>query len=219
MPSRVDEARGRAALLVVDMQVGDADADSEYVRGRRARDGDAVADYYVGRIREQVVPNTRRLLDAYRAAGEEVVFVRIELLTRDGRDRSAVHRERGIHFPPGSSEGRIIPELEPRDDELVVSKTSHSAFWATGLHELLENLEVRRLAITGVVTSSCVRASALDAVRLMDAAVSVVADATATWSPELQKATETELRAAGVEIVETGAAVDSIREGAEFLQR
>ena len=207
---------GAPGLLLVDLQYGDADPASAYALRRRARDGEDAYAYYTGRLREQVIPNVVRLQETFRSAGHEVLFVRIESRTADGRDRSPDHVARGIHFPPGSAEGRILDELAPLASEIVLSKTGDSAFVATGLAELLDNLGVRDLVVAGVVTGSCVRATALDAVRLARAGsrgrarTIVASDATATWSPELQTAAETDLREAGARIETTEQIISAV---------
>jgi maleamate amidohydrolase len=53
--------------------------------------------------------------------------------------------------------------LEPRDNELVVSKQYASAFFGTSLASTLTAQGVDTLIITGVTTSGCVRASCVDA--------------------------------------------------------
>ena len=101
------------ALLLVDLQNGDAHPASAYVARRRARDGDAAAERYLGRLRDEVIPNARRLRAAFRQLERPVIFVRIQSLTPDGRERSPDHVRRGIHFPPGSWDGAIIDDLAP----------------------------------------------------------------------------------------------------------
>jgi ureidoacrylate peracid hydrolase len=207
-------------LLLIDLQYGDADPNSAYVQRRRARDGEDAYRYYTDRLAKSVIPNVARLQAAFRDARREVLFVRIESRTRDGRDRGPDHVARGIHFPPGAPEGRILDEVAPQDDEVVLCKTSDSAFVATGLPDLLHNLEVRDLVIAGVVTGSCVRATALDALSLARAGARagartvIVEDATATWSADLQRATEDELRDAGAAIETTERVVGAIRTAA-----
>ena len=52
----------RPALLLIDLQYGDAHPDCGYVRRRRrARDGDVAAEYYLSRIRDHVLPPTINL--------------------------------------------------------------------------------------------------------------------------------------------------------------
>jgi maleamate amidohydrolase len=57
----------------------------------------------------------------------------------------------------------IVPQLAPREDELVVRKTEPSAFFGTGLAAWLTQRGVRTLLIAGATTSGCVRASVVDA--------------------------------------------------------
>lgn len=57
----------------------------------------------------------------------------------------------------------IVPQLAPRDDELVVRKTVPSAFFGTSLAPWLAQRGVKTLLVAGCVTSGCVRASVVDA--------------------------------------------------------
>lgn len=57
----------------------------------------------------------------------------------------------------------IVPQLTPRDGELVVRKTVPSAFFGTQLAPWLTQRAVRTLLVAGAVTSGCVRASVVDA--------------------------------------------------------
>jgi maleamate amidohydrolase len=67
------------------------------------------------------------------------------------------------HFLRGSPMGAFAAGLEPRDNELVVSKQYASAFFGTSLASTLTAQGVDTLIITGVTTSGCVRASCVDA--------------------------------------------------------
>src|SRR5689334_3517073 len=153
----------RTALLVVDMQYGDAHRDWGLLPDKRAAGLTDDVERYATRLDDMVVPNIQRLLAAFRSSGGEVVYVRIESLTEDGRDRGPEHRAKGIHFPPGSQEGKILEEIAPMGDELVLSKTCGSAFRGTNIAYLLRNMQRSTLVVVGVVTGSCVQATAVDA--------------------------------------------------------
>jgi nicotinamidase-related amidase len=58
---------------------------------------------------------------------------------------------------------RIVPSLAPLGDDVVVDKAYASAFWATPLLTYLVALHVDSVIVTGVSTSGCVRATAVDA--------------------------------------------------------
>src|SRR6476660_10343057 len=75
--------------------------------------------------------NIRRLLDAFRTARLEVIYTLIENLTRDGRDRSLDYKLSGFNIAKGSWEARVVEDIAPREDEIVLPKTSSSAFNST----------------------------------------------------------------------------------------
>lgn len=173
------------ALLVVDVQYGDAHPDYGVVRALRERHPGST-DYYEARLRT-AVPAIRRLQDAFRAHGREVIHVRIGALTRDGRDRSEEHKLLGIHFPPGSKEAEILEEVAPVGDEIVIAKTCGGVFDGTNLDYVLRNLGIRHLVVCGVVTSGCVEAAVRGASG-RGYRVCLVEDACAAWTAELERA-------------------------------
>ena len=184
--------RGSTALLVIDMQFGDAHRDYGLLREMRER-GDFGYEYYINEVESRVIPNIRRLLTAFRANHYEVIHTRIASLTADGRDRSLEHKRLAMHFAPGSIEAEILPEVGPAGDEIVLSKTCGGVFNGTNLSYILRNLEIRTLVIAGVVASGCVEVAVRDAADLGYAVVDVK-DATASWSPEMYAAS---MRAVG----------------------
>jgi len=124
------------------------------------------------------LPGVVRLQAGFRAAGREVIHVRIRALTADGRDRSEGHKRCGLHAPPGSKEAEFLPEVAPRGDEVVVDKTACGAFSSTNLAYVLRNLGLRELVLCGVLTDECVESAAREACDLgFD--VTVVEDACA----------------------------------------
>lgn len=68
-------------------------------------------------------------------------------------------------FDAGSPLGDFPKELQPADGERVISKQYASAFFGTGLDKILHEMGVDTLLITGLSTSGCVRATALDALQ------------------------------------------------------
>jgi nicotinamidase-related amidase len=136
---------GRAALLIIDVQngiVGPAQATSkpEFHATASAR----------------VIPNIRRLLNAFRAAHLEVIYTVIENLTQDGRDRSLDYRLSGFNIAKGAWEARVIDEIVPQRDEIVLPKTSSSVFNSTNLDYLLRNIGIEDLFVTGFMTDQCI---------------------------------------------------------------
>jgi nicotinamidase-related amidase len=178
--------REHTALLIVDMQYGDASMDHGLFKKRREMGYTHGLDYFAGRM-AMIVPNIQRLLAACRLRGAEVVYTRIKAMTRDGRDRSAIHKELGIHFPAGSKEAEILDEIKPAGDEMVFDKTTGSVFNSTNIHYVLRNVGIETLLMVGVMTSGCVESAARDA-KDLGYHVIVVEDACATWTHDMHVA-------------------------------
>src|SRR5262249_31672991 len=152
----------------------------------RARGLTAGLDYYAQAM-QRIVPNVRRLQEACRSAGIEVMFSRIQSATQDGRDRGRIHKDLQIFCPPDSKEASILEEIAPVGDEIVFSKTTGSVFNSTAIQHVLLSMGIRNLIMCGVMTSGCVESAARDATDL-GFGVIVVADACASWSEELHQA-------------------------------
>ncbi len=71
-------------------------------------------------------------------------------------------------FPPHavkSTEGsKIIEELKPQGNDIIVRKSTFSGFFNTNLDEILKKLLVKKLIVTGDVTNICVLYTVADAV-------------------------------------------------------
>ena len=156
-----DIRRDNTALLTIDMQY--LDAAWEWGMCKRARTAGFEEDllYYRGRL-AAIVPKIRQLQAACRAKGVEVVHVKIQSLKRDGRDRGPAHKGLGMHASPGSREAEILDELKPLADEVVLTKTTSSAFNGTALDRLLRALGIQNLILCGVFTTNCVESAARD---------------------------------------------------------
>lgn len=139
------------------------------------------AEYFLTRAHMQVVPNQRRLLSAFREARQTVLHTIIESLTADGRDRSLDHKLSDMHLPKGSEQARIIDDLTPVVNEIVLPKTSSGVFNSTNIDYVLRNLETRHLIIAGIVTDQCVDMAVRDAAD-RGYLVTLVEDACATYT-------------------------------------
>jgi nicotinamidase-related amidase len=88
-----------------------------------------------------------------------------------------------VHAVKGTPGARIIEELEPAPDDIILAKDAYSAFYGTRLEETLKCLGVDSIRMTGCVTHICVLFTAADAV-LRDYQVTVVEDGVAGLSRE-----------------------------------
>ena len=66
---------------------------------------------------------------------------------------------------PGSEETSFLRELSPSSNELLVEKKFASAFFKTNLADELYKMNVDSIVVSGVTTSGCVRATALDSLQ------------------------------------------------------
>lgn len=87
----------------------------------------------------------------------------------------------------GGASAHLAERLAPEDGHYYVLKPKHSAFMATALPVLLQQLDVDRIAITGIATDSCVLATAIDA-HMRDYRLWVPGDCTAARTPALKRA-------------------------------
>ena len=130
-----------------------------------------------------MIPNMQRLQSACRDANIEVIYTTIESLTEDGRDRSLDYKITGFNVPKGSWDGKVIDQIAPQRDEIVLPKSSSSVFISTNIDYLLRNLGVRQLVISGLITDQCVESAIRDACDL-GYLVTQVTDACLTYSAE-----------------------------------
>ena len=114
---------------------------------------------FFDRMRGAVIPNIANLISHCRARGVEVIFARIACQKLDGRDRSLSQKKPGFNYlllPKDRADSQIVDELGPRDDEIVVVKTTDSALTGTSLRLMLANMGIRDVICTGIFTDQCV---------------------------------------------------------------
>jgi len=190
-PQRTLPIVARPALLVVDMQ-------NDFVR--------AGAPFEVPAARETIPPQ-QRLLDAFRAHGLLIVFLKWIGVENDPYR----HMQDKFTWARGLAEDikgcrpghprhytdidalrdccAVIDELAPTDDEIQLTKRGYGGFLGTSLDEILRDRGIDGVVITGVMAECCVEDTARQAYQLHYPAV-VVADGVATYDP---KATATML--------------------------
>jgi biuret amidohydrolase len=151
--------RGKLALLVIDVQntyLTRPDPATLDSAGRAAYD--AWTPFHE-RMHETVIPTIRRLLDRFRNAGHEVLYARIACQTKDGRDRSLSQKLPGwnnLLLPWDEWASQIVPDIAPREDEIVATKTTDSALTGTNLRLILANMGISQVVCCGIFTDQCI---------------------------------------------------------------
>lgn len=139
----------RPALLIVDFVMAYLDPASSLYAGV-----------------ETALASNERLLAAAHQAGVPVIFTNVEYEpggTNGGLFYQKIPALKA--FDKGSPLGRFPDSLMPGPNDLIVTKQYASAFFGTSLAETLRTMGVDTLVITGLSTSGCVRATALDALQ------------------------------------------------------
>jgi len=149
----------RTAFIVIDLHKGCAHP--EGLMGRLARDqGKPWALKERFEFVQEILPNVRKLQDACRGAGIEVIHVRVKYLTNDCRDgaRSLARETKARNTIPMDYE--FMEEVAPQGDEIIIDKTTAGTFNSTALESILRNLGRDRLLFAGMVTEGCVELTA-----------------------------------------------------------
>lgn len=158
----------RCAVIVVDMQ-------NDFIaRG-------APMETPMGR---ELLPRLQSLLAHARATDMRVIFT-AHTHRRDGSDMGvngdiwpAIAERTGL--VDGEPGAEIVPDLAPRDDDIVIKKHRYSGFYGTDLDMILRTEKIDTVAITGVTTETCCAATARDAM-YNGYRVAFISDATGTY--------------------------------------
>jgi nicotinamidase-related amidase len=182
-------ARGKTALLIIDMQ--------EDIVGMRE-------------ATRTTVPHLRLVLEAFRKKGLPVFHI-IRTYRRDWSDvelpRVAEFQDRGPRVIENTPGARIVSQLSPREGEFVVVKKRWSGFFMTELPLLLNRLGVGSVVIGGTQTPNCVRSTAFDAISY-DLETSVLSDGTSAAAPEVHEANLRDMANIGIRLLTCGEAVE-----------
>jgi nicotinamidase-related amidase len=129
----------RTALVVIDLQKGIVGLETAH----------PTAD---------VVARSATLADAFRAKGLPVVLVHV-VDGAPGRNEAPA----GSGGQPPADWADIVPELGPREGDIVVTKRTWGAFHGTDLDLRLRRAGVTQVVLTGVATSIGVESTARSA--------------------------------------------------------
>jgi ureidoacrylate peracid hydrolase len=186
---------GSAVLVVIDMQKTYLDPD-----GGLSRNGVDISPL------RSVIPPTVRLIQESQSRGIPGIYTRQIYYAQDKgmaskriwpitRPSSDAESHGGLHPVPyaveGTEDAEIVDEIRtlirPAPQDRVIEKPRFSAFYQTGLENLLTVIGTRTLIICGVTTNVCVDSTVRDAFfRNFD--VLVVREAVGSAQTDLQEA-------------------------------
>lgn len=126
----------------------------------------------------EIAPRIAALKARMKAAGMPTIYAN-DNVGRWRSDERAVLRHA---LARGSKGAPIARMLKPENDDYLVLKPRHSAFYATPLHTLLDYIGARRLVLCGIAADVCVLFTALDG-SVRDFAITIPEDCVAALSP------------------------------------
>jgi nicotinamidase-related amidase len=169
------------------------------------------AEYRYSRIENFVVPNTKRLLDFFRANDLRRVFLTYGSEVSDYSDLPVHVRElcRSTNNRVGEREHEIVDELKPQPNERVFNKIGASAFNSTAIDLVLHVYGVDTLLFTGVSTNMCVEGTLRDAADHGFRCL-LVEDACGADSPAMHEASLTVTQRLFGEITKTDTVIEKL---------
>ena len=166
--------KGRAALLVIDVQHDFIDADAPFpcIGGK------------------EMLPNVKKLIEACRGAGIPVIYTQeVHRLSQVDMGRELEGNE-PAHCIIGTKGVEIMEEIAPEANDIIVTKPRYNAFLGTDLTYILNGLHVLphdTLIICGDATNVCVHYTSAEA-HQRDYWIKVVEDCCAGSSLEEHEA-------------------------------
>lgn len=144
-----------------------------------------------------VLPNVKRKIDAYLAAGDEVIF------TRDTHEENYLETNEGRHLPvphcvKGTEGWQVVKEIDCPDCEHIDKPTFGYIHWA----EQFKDSRISGIEIIGVCTDICVISNAL-ILKAVFPEIDIIVDASccAGVTPETHRAALTAMKACQVNII------------------
>lgn len=158
--------------MIVDMQRYYVNAESDFFRYFETLQPGCMT-YIAKRCKELVIPNIDRLLKFFRQHRLPIIYLRL-----CGKDpsRKDLHRFFRESWLKGQKLGynsvypladepmaQIIVDIAPQKGDMVIDKTTFSAFSSTNLETILRKNKITTIVFTGLATSQCVETTARDA--------------------------------------------------------
>ncbi|MEP3636049.1 MAG: isochorismatase family protein [Paracoccaceae bacterium] len=126
---------------------------------------DPAAPLYGGEGCQIALDNSAILADAARAAGVPVIFTEVKYQP-GGSDGGAFYAKVPALscFDAGAETQKLMPPLEIKENDILISKQYPSGFFGTSLASTLHFMNIDTLLLCGVTTSGCVRATCIDSI-------------------------------------------------------
>ena len=186
----------RAALLVIDVQRYFVNPEYPFAQVLERLVPGATENYF-RRVRETVLPNINNLLRAFRTHARPVIFTGTGSYTENGAELPQWLKDfdqlgqsllgKRVWPQVDDPSWQIDESIAPHPGELILHKTSSGPLNSTKLDQILHNLEINSLVVSGLTTDVCVIQTARETAD-RGFHVIVADDGCTTLSEEMHKA-------------------------------
>ncbi len=123
---------------------------------------DMLNDFVTGDLKtdraQRIIPNLRRLIDAFHKHKLPVIF------SNDAHYETDYEMAKwGPHAMAGTKGAQVIPELAPAKDDIIIEKRTYGSFFETPLDSILRIHKVDTVINAGLHTHICVRHASAEA--------------------------------------------------------
>ncbi len=126
-------------------------------------DSEIWPDSIIPQSRQSLVKTTNELVSCCRSKQIPVIWFK-QAFKPDLSDAFPHMRRSGKKYTIVGTDGcEILPELDVKPEDHILFKSRFSAFFRTGLDELLEKHAINHLILAGITTAWCIRTTAVDA--------------------------------------------------------
>lgn len=126
----------------------------------------------------EIIPTIQRAREAAYQAGAKVIYICDNHIPDDPE-----FAEWPPHAVIGTAGAEVIPELAPRAEDIFVPKRYLLPFYNTELEQRLQENDIKRIVLTGVLTDICIYHTAADA-KMRGYEIIVLTDGVAALSDE-----------------------------------
>ncbi|MGH3740381.1 MAG: isochorismatase family protein [Micromonosporaceae bacterium] len=151
-------AGSRPVLLIVDVSYG-------FCGDRDVSATDSITRWHnaCGPHSWDAVAHIQTLIAAARRKRLPIIYTTAPTPRGDGFDRGRWNDKNPRHTEDTAKANRIVAEIAPQPQDVVIEKSKPSAFFGTLLASYLADLQADSVIVCGTTTSGCVRATVVDA--------------------------------------------------------
>lgn len=153
------------ALLIIDLQNASASRTKGLGKLLKEQGREEEGEYRFNRIENVIVPNVQKLLKYFRKKELNIIFVTLGSEKDDFSDLppDVFSIIKATDNRKGTETNEVLDEIKPFSGELVINKTTMSAFVSTNIDSVLKKKNIKYLLCCGVSTNSCVETTAMNA--------------------------------------------------------